>query len=35
LLGEDVGGQNGRRITFNLGTGLATVRRFNGETREI
>jgi len=35
LLSEDVGGQNGRRITFNLGTGVATVRRFNGETREI
>jgi chemotaxis protein CheD len=35
LLAEDVGGQNGRRITFNLGTGVATVRRFNGETKEI
>jgi chemotaxis protein CheD len=35
LIGEDVGGQNGRRITFSLETGVATVRRFNGETREI
>jgi chemotaxis protein CheD len=35
LLAEDVGGQNGRRITFNLVTGVATVRRFNGETRDI
>lgn len=35
LLGEDVGGNGGRRITFNLGTGIATVRRFNGETRDI
>ncbi|XHH07899.1 MAG: chemotaxis protein CheD [Candidatus Bathyarchaeia archaeon] len=35
LISEDVGGQHGRRITFNLGTGIATVRRFNGETRVI
>lgn len=35
LVSEDVGGQHGRRITFNVGTGVATVRRFNGETREI
>jgi len=35
LLAEDVGGQNGRRIAFNLGTGVATVRRFNGETKEL
>ncbi len=35
LLGEDVGGNGGRRITFNLGTGVAKVRRFNGETRDI
>ncbi len=35
LLGEDVGGNGGRRINFNLGTGLATVKRFNGETRDI
>jgi chemotaxis protein CheD len=35
LLAEDVGGQNGRRITFNLVNGVATVRRFNGETRDI
>ncbi|MGD6934905.1 MAG: chemotaxis protein CheD [Candidatus Bathyarchaeia archaeon] len=35
LISEDVGGQHGRRITFNLGTGIAKVRRFNGETREI
>jgi chemotaxis protein CheD len=32
LISEDVGGQSGRRIVFNLGTGKAIVRRFNGET---
>jgi len=35
LISEDVGGSHGRRITFNLQTGKATVRCFNGETKEI
>ncbi len=35
LLAEDVGGSHGRRITFNIGTGIASVRCFNGETREL
>jgi chemotaxis protein CheD len=35
LIGEDVGGSHGRRITFNLGTGNATVKCFNGETRQL
>jgi chemotaxis protein CheD len=35
LLAEDVGGSHGRRITFNIGTGIANVRCFNGETREL
>jgi chemotaxis protein CheD len=35
LLAEDVGGQHGRRITFNIGTGIANVRCFNGESRDL
>ncbi len=35
LLGEDVGGNHGRRIVFNLETGVATIRLFNGEIIEI
>lgn len=35
LIGEDVGGSHGRRITFNLETGNATVKCFNGETRQL
>ena len=35
LLAEDVGGSHGRRITFNIGTGIANVRCFNGESRDL
>lgn len=35
LIAEDVGGSHGRRVTFNIGTGTANVRRFNGEAREL
>jgi chemotaxis protein CheD len=35
LLGEDVGGQNGRRITFNITTGVVTVKRFNGAITKL
>jgi len=35
LMGEDVGGSHGRRITFNITTGVATVRRFNGATTKL
>jgi len=35
LLAEDVGGTHGRRITFNITTGTATVRQFNGETTKL
>lgn len=30
LLAEDVGGSHGRRINFDIATGIATVKRFNG-----
>ena len=35
LLGEEVGGSSGRRITFNIATGAATVKRFNGAVIKI
>ena len=35
LVAEDVGGQNGRRITFNVANGIATVKRFNGAITKI
>ncbi|MGD6851432.1 MAG: chemotaxis protein CheD [Candidatus Bathyarchaeia archaeon] len=35
LIGEDVGGNHGRRITFNLASGATVVRLHNGETKEI
>jgi chemotaxis protein CheD len=35
LLGEDVGGSSGRRISFNVITGVATVRRFQGEIKTL
>jgi chemotaxis protein CheD len=35
LAGEDVGGSHGRRIAFNVVSGMATVKSFNGEIRKI
>jgi chemotaxis protein CheD len=35
LLAEDVGGSCGRRITFNVATGVAMVKRFNGEVTKL
>ncbi len=35
LAGEDVGGSHGRRITFNIVSGIATVRRFDGEITKL
>jgi chemotaxis protein CheD len=35
LTAEDVGGSYGRRITFNIRTGAATVRRLNGELTKL
>ncbi len=35
LAGEDVGGLQGRRISFNVASGVTVVRRFNGEIKEI
>ena len=35
LSGEDVGGTHGRRITFNVASGVATVRHHNGEVKKI
>ncbi|NLE04779.1 MAG: chemotaxis protein CheD [Crenarchaeota archaeon] len=35
LVSEDVGGENGRRITFNIATGVALVKRFNGAVAKI
>jgi chemotaxis protein CheD len=35
LIGEDVGGNHGRRITFNLASGVTVVRLHNGETKQI
>ena len=35
LLGEDVGGNHGRRISFNLTTGEIVIRSHNGEIRKL
>ena len=35
LIAEDVGGSCGRRINFNILTGIVTVKRFNGEVTKI
>ena len=35
LLGEDVGGNHGRRISFNLTTGEVVIRSHNGEIRKL
>lgn len=35
LTGEDIGGLHGRRIIFNVASGLATVRCHTGEVKEL
>ena len=35
LVAEDVGGSHGRRIAFNTGNGVATIRRSNGEVKKL
>lgn len=35
LLGEDVGGLHGRKITFNVASGITIVRHFSGEIRTL
>jgi len=35
LIGEDVGGLHGRKVSFNVVSGLAIVRSFNGEIKKI
>ena len=35
LVAEDVGGSHGRRVTFDIATGVATVKRFNGEFTKL
>jgi chemotaxis protein CheD len=35
LIGEDVGGSHGRRIAFNLVSGVTVVRLHNGEIRKL
>jgi len=35
LVAEDVGGSYGRRISFNIGTGVATIRFSNGEIKTL
>jgi chemotaxis protein CheD len=35
LIGEDVGGSHGRRINFNLASGVTIVRLHNGEIRKL
>jgi chemotaxis protein CheD len=35
LIGEDVGGNHGRRINFNLLTGEVVIRSHNGEIRKL
>ena len=35
LIAEDVGGSSGRRITFNIASGVATVKRFNGVVTKL
>ena len=35
LVAEDVGGSYGRRITFNVGNGVVTIRLSNGEIKKL
>lgn len=35
LVAEDVGGSYGRRIAFNIGTGIAIIRLSNGEIKQL
>lgn len=35
LVAEDVGGPYGRRVAFNIGTGIATIRISNGEIKQL
>ncbi len=35
LVAEDVGGTSGRRITFNIATGVATIKQINGVMKKI
>jgi chemotaxis protein CheD len=35
LIGEDVGGNHGRRITLNVNSGTTLVRLFNGEIKKL
>ncbi|MGO8807313.1 MAG: chemotaxis protein CheD [Candidatus Bathyarchaeia archaeon] len=35
LRGEDVGGSHGRRISFDVRSGVVTIKCFNGETRKL
>ena len=35
IIGEDVGGHHGRRISFNLASGAITIKLHNGEIRKI
>lgn len=35
LVAEDVGGSHGRRIAFNIGNGVATISRSNGEVKKL
>jgi chemotaxis protein CheD len=35
LVAEDVGGSYGRRIAFNIGNGVATIRLSNGEIKKL
>jgi chemotaxis protein CheD len=35
LVAEDVGGSNGRRIAFNIATGVASVRKLNGGVTKL
>ena len=35
LAGEDVGGVYGRRVTFNVASGIASVKCFNGEVKKL
>lgn len=35
LIGEDVGGLQGRRVIFNVASGAVTINRFNGEMKKL
>lgn len=35
LVGEDVGGSHGRRVTFNVASGVTIVRNHNGATKKL